>query len=240
MERDMREEILSYSADGLNMRSRLFFEPASKKRPGVLVFPEAFGLDDHAIERAKKLASLGYAAMACDLHGDARVIPELPDAMAELQPLLNDPLRTRARAIGALHALKERSEVDGSRVAAMGFCFPYPIELARSGADIKAAVGFHTGLASAAPVKTVGAVKAHVLVCIGADDPFIVSSQRQAFEEEMRCVEANWQMNIYGKTVHSFTNPQAAKRNMPDAIRYNAEAADHAWAAALELFDTVL
>jgi dienelactone hydrolase len=67
----------------------------------VLVFPEAFGLDERTIARAERLATLGYVALACDLHGESRVVDELREAMALLQPLFDDPSRTRARASGA-------------------------------------------------------------------------------------------------------------------------------------------
>jgi dienelactone hydrolase len=236
----MHQETLTYQADGITWRSRLLFEPAPGPRAGVLVFPEAFGLDEHAIERAERLVALGYVALACDLHGEGRVVDELQEAMAQLQPLFDAPSQTRARAAGALQALAGRPEVDAARIAAMGFCFPMPLELARSGADIKAAVGFHTTLATKLPALDPGAIKARVLVCVGGDDPFIPASQRAEFESEMRNVGADWQMNVYGRTVHSFTNQKAAKRNMPEAIRYSPEADARAWAAALELFAHVL
>src|SRR5580700_8801463 len=119
----MHQETLTYQADGLTMRSRLLFEPAAGPRAGVLVFPEAFGLDEHAIERAERLVALGYVALACDLHGEGRVVDELQEAMAQLQPLFDAPSQTRARAAGALQALAGRPEVDAARIAAMGFCF---------------------------------------------------------------------------------------------------------------------
>jgi dienelactone hydrolase len=236
----MRQEILTYEADGLSMRSQLFFDPGAPPRAGVLVFPEAFGLNDHATGRAKRLAALGYVALACDLHGEGLIVDDLPEAMELLQPLFDDPSRVRARAAGALRALVARPEVDASRVAAIGFCFPMPLELARSGADLRAAIGFHTGLATKAPAATAPAIRARILVCIGADDPFIPPDQRAAFEAEMRNAGADWQLQLYDGTVHSFTNPEAAKRNMPDAIRYSAEADERSWASALDLlFETL-
>jgi dienelactone hydrolase len=231
----MNEEILTYQADGLTMRSRLFFESAPGPRGAVLVFPEAFGLDDHAVERAEQLAALGYVALACDLHGEGLVIDNLQQAMARLQPLFDEPARTRARASGALLALVARPEVDADRVAAIGFCFPMSLELARSGAKIKAAVGFHTSLATKAAKLGPGAIKARMLVCIGADDPFIPANHREEFEAEMRTTNTEWEMQVYGRTVHSFTNPEAEKRNMPEAIRYSAESATRAWTSALDL-----
>jgi dienelactone hydrolase len=236
----MIEELLTYEADGLAMRGRLFFEPATNARAGVLVFPEAFGLDELAMSRARQLAALGYVALACDLHGEGRVIDDLQEAMAALQPLIDDPRRSRARASAALAALAARSEVDRARIAAIGFCFPIPLELARSGADIRAVAGLHTALATRAEKGKPGSIKARVLVCIGADDPFIPPGQRADFEAEMRDAGAEWEMQVYGRTVHSFTNPNAAKRNMPEAIRYNAEAAARAWSSALDHFARAL
>jgi dienelactone hydrolase len=238
----MNHETLTYQADGLTMRSQLFFEPGSGRRAGVLVFPEAFGLGEHAISRAKRLAEQGYVALACDLHGDGRIVDDLQEAVGLLQPLLAEPARTRARASGALKALTGRSEVDATRVASIGYCFggTMSLELARSGANLKAVVGFHSGLGTNAPQTDAKAIKARVLVCIGADDPMIPPEQRAAFETEMRNAGVDWQIHLYGNTVHSFTNPEAAKRNMPDAIRYSAEADERSWAALQELFSETL
>ena len=237
----MHQEILAYGADGLNMRSQLFFEPGQARRPGVLVFPEAFGLGEHAIGRARRLAEMGFVALACDLHGDGRVIDAVEPAVAALKPLFADPGRTRARARGGLDALLARPEVDAGRIAAIGFCFggTMALELARSGADIAAAVGFHSGLSSEAPKSDARSIKGRVLVCIGADDPMIPAEQRAGFEKEMRDGGVDWQMHLYGKAVHSFTNQEAAKHNMPDAIRYSPEADARSWAAMQGLFGEV-
>lgn len=236
----MHYETLSYDADGVSLRSQLIFDPAPGPRAGILVFPEAFGLDAAAIGRAERLAALGYVALACDLHGDGLVIDDLQDAMARLQPLFDNPMRTRDRACGALRAMTERPEVDSTRIGAIGSCFPMSIELARSGAAIRAAVGFHTSLATKDPARTPGQIKAGVLVCIGAEDPFITATDRSAFESEMRGVGAEWELNLFGGTVHSFTNKEAANRHMPEAIRYNPVADTRAWSSAMEFLSAHL
>jgi dienelactone hydrolase len=238
----MQHEILTYEADGLAMKSQLFFEPTASPRPGVLVFPEAFGLSEHAIERARRLAALGYVALACDLHGEGQLVDDLQQAIGLLQPLYATPAKTRARATGGLQALVARTEVDASHVAAIGFCFggTMALELARSGADVKAIAGFHSGLGTTAPKTDAKAIKGRVLVCIGADDPMINAEQRATFETEMREAGVDWQMHLYGNTVHSFTNKEAAKRGMPDAIRYGPEADARSWAAMLGLFGETL
>src|SRR3954452_21813856 len=119
----MHHETLTYQADGLSMRSQLFFEPKSTPSAGVLVFPEAFGLGEHAISKAQRLAGLGYVALACDLHGDGRVVDDLQQAIYRFQPLLADANKTRARDDGALKSLFIRSEVDAKRVNGRLFCF---------------------------------------------------------------------------------------------------------------------
>jgi dienelactone hydrolase len=238
----VRHELLTYEADGLTMRSQLFVEPAAHAQAGVLVFPEAFGLGHHAIARAERLAGMGYAALACDLHGEGRLVDDLQEALGLLQPLYAEPSRTRARAKAALDILTARKEVDAARIAAIGFCFggTMALELARSGADIRAVVGFHSGLKTTAPRTAVKAIKARVLVCIGADDPFIPPEERAGFEAEMRDGGVDWQMHLYGGTVHSFTIQDAAKRDMPEAIRYDAEADTWSWAAMQQLFSETL
>jgi len=234
----MHRETLTYQADGLTMKSELFFEASAGPRAGVLVYPEAYGLNKHALERAERLASIGYVALACDLHGEAQVVEDLGVSIGMLDVLYADPAKTRARATGGLRALAARSEVDASRIGAIGFCFggTMSLELARSGADIKAVVGFHSGLATIAPKADARAIKGRILVCIGGDDPFILLEQRADFEKEMRDAGVDWQMNVYGNTVHSFTNPTAANAKRPNAVRYSAEADKRSWKSMQDLF----
>ena len=235
----MHSEILEYEADGLAMRSHFFADDRqSGPRPGILVFPEAFGLGEHAISRAQRLTELGYAALAADLHGEGRVYDDLEQVRSMLAPLREDPIRTRARARGALDALLARPEVDAARVGAIGFCFggTIALELARSGADVAAIVGFHSGLATARP-EDARNIKGKVLVCLGADDPGIPPEQRAAFEQEMRDGAADWQMHLYGGVVHSFTNPGADRLGRPEFARYDPRADARSWASMRAHFD---
>jgi dienelactone hydrolase len=237
----MNTETLSYEADGLRMVSRLCYrDGAGGPRPGVLVFPEAFGLGRHAISRAERLAGLGYVALACDLHGEGRVLDGLDEVRPLIEPLREDPLRARARASAALDALKARAEVDASKVAAIGYCFggTMALELARGGAEVAGVVGFHSGLATARPEDAKN-VRGKVLVCVGADDPAVPPEQRAAFEREMREGGVDWQMNLYGGVVHSFTNPEADRLGRPEMARYDARADARSWAEMLAFFEEI-
>jgi dienelactone hydrolase len=238
LEVEMQRETLSYYADGLTMKGELFFEPTGGTQAAVLVYPEAYGLNKHALTRAERLAGLGYVALACDLHGEARVVEDLGVSIKMLDALYADPAKTRARASGALRVLAARPEVDATRIGTIGFCFggTMSLELARSGADIKAVVGFHSGLATVAPKTDARAIKARILVCTGGDDPFIPLKQRAEFEAEMRDAGVDWQMHVYGNTVHSFTNPTAVNAHRPDAVRYSPEADRRSWKSMQDLF----
>ncbi len=228
----MHTEIVKYTADGLTMDSHLYYDERQKgTRPGILVFPEAFGLGDHAKSRAERLAGLGFVALACDLHGNGGMVSGLPAVMAILGPMMADPSHTRARARGGYDALLARPEVDRQKIAAIGYCFggTMALELARSGAAVAGSAGFHSGLATARP-QDAKDIKAKILVCIGADDPGIPPEQRAAFEAEMRAGGVDWQMHLYGGVVHSFTNPAADEMGRPEFARYDAKADARSWA----------
>ncbi len=236
----MPMEIITYAADGLTMKSEVYTGRGEGRRPGVLVFPEAFGPSENARDRARKLADLGYVALASDLHGEGQLLTDLDTALGLLKPMRENPLKARARAQGGLDALLARPDVDPSRIMAIGYCFggTMALELSRGGAPITAAVGFHSGLGTARPHDAAN-IKAKVLVCIGGDDPSITGEQRLAFEQEMKAGHVDYQVHVYGGVVHSFTNPEADSRGNPAFFRYDPAADARSWAAMLELFGEV-
>ncbi len=209
----------------------------TETRPGVLVAHDAAGRGDHVEQVAGRLAELGYVALAVDYHGGGALVP--PEQIGErLGALAGDTDRIRGLGRAGLDTLLANQFVDAGRVAAIGYCFggSLALELARSGADLRAVVGFHSGLATARP-EDASNVTARVLVCIGADDPIIPPEQRLAFEEEMRVAGVDWQMHLYGGAVHSFTNPHADGSN--PAVRYDQRADERSWRAMRGLFDEV-
>ena len=71
----VQTKVIDYEHDGTKLKGFLAYDDATKdKRPGVLVFPEWWGLNDYAKTRAKQLAELGYVAFAADLYGEGKVI----------------------------------------------------------------------------------------------------------------------------------------------------------------------
>ena len=233
----MRVGDIEYMVDGRRMVGHLAVDDAVQgRRPAVLVAHEGPGLDGHAKVAAERLAALGYVAFALDYHGDGRPLP-MAEVMARLGPLMGDPVRTRALAQAGLDVLLAQAEADPEQVAAMGYCFggTMALELARSGADLKAVVGFHSGLSTTRPddARNIGG---SILVCVGADDPMVPVDQRLAFEEEMRAAAVDWRLVLFGGAVHSFTNERAGGAGM-SGVAYNRLADERSWRAMLDLFD---
>jgi dienelactone hydrolase len=233
---------IEYHAEAVNLRGYIAFDDAATgRRPGVLVFHEGLGLGEFAMARARRLAELGYVALAADMFGDRRQARNLQEVVRLVGDLRNQPETLLARGRAALTTIAALPQVDADRIGAIGFCFggSVVLELARDGADLKAVVSFHGVLATRKPAAP-GQVKASVLVLTGADDPLAPSEQVRAFEEEMRAAEvSDWQVISYGNTLHGFTNPVADGSMMRSAL-YSAQADRRSWASMRSLFDEVL
>lgn len=238
----MQTRNVTYSADGANMIG--FFaidESRSGTRPGVLVAPEAPGLDDLTRERCKRLAALGYAALGVDYHGNGEILQDRDTMFARLGRFFADPLPLRARANAALAALIAQPDVDKNRLAAIGYCFggTVALEIARGGADIKAAVGFHAGLKTARPQDAAN-IRAKVLILNGEDDPVVPREERTAFEQEMSAGNVDWQLHLYGGVGHAFTRPGVENAGMGPGFAYSESADRRSWQAMLNFFDETL
>lgn len=233
----IRERTVQYTDGSAVMAGYLAYDDAIKvKRGGVLVFHEWWGLNDYARSRTRQLARMGYVAFAADVYGGGRRAKTRGEAARLAGLLKKDRKLMRRRARAALRFLKAHKLVDADRVAAIGFCFggTAALELARSGADLQAAVSFHGGLDTPDPADA-KRIKAEILVLHGADDPHVPPSQVAAFQKEMRSASVDWQMNTYGGAVHAFTNP-AAGSDPSRGSAYNERAETRSWAAMELLF----
>jgi dienelactone hydrolase len=231
-------QIIEYASGRTRLVGRLYRdEQVAGPRPAVLVFPEAFGLNAHACERAERLAQLGYVAFAADLLGDGRVFDDLPSVVPLIKALYADRAQWRSRAQAALDALLAQAGVDVGRLAAIGFCLggSTALELARSGAPLAAITAFHAGLLPQLP-EDAGRIRARVLICHGDDDPVVNKDALATVVDELRRDRVDWQLVRYGNTVHSFTDPQADARGNP-GFRYSATADTRSWSAMRHLFE---
>ena len=188
--------------------------------PGILVVHGGAGLDDHARGRAQRLAELGFVVFACDMYGDG-VAGDRQRIMARIMELRQDPSRLCDRALAGLEILTSHPAVDG-RLAAVGYCFGgmTVLELARAGVKLAGVVSVHGSLATTKPAQP-AAIHTKILVCHGALDPHVPTTDVAGFIEEMNRAGADWQLIVYGGAMHGFTHDTATGSQMP-GVAYHA------------------
>ena len=209
-------------------------DAAREPRPGVMVAHAWGGRSRFEDNKAIELARLGYVGFALDLYGKDRRGSNREENAALMKPFLEDRPRLQSRMRASLATMRTQTEVDDSRVAAIGFCFGglCVLDLARTGEELAGVVSFH-GLFSA-PGNTVGnRVRARVLALHGWDDPMATPEQAVGLAAELTAMSADWQLHAFGNTVHAFTNPDA---NAPEhGTVYSAAANSRSW-DAMRLF----
>jgi len=198
--------------------------------PGVLVVHNWLGVTDAVRFRADMLARLGYVAFAVDVFGaDVRPTPE--EAPGVAGGFYGDQRLFRSRLTGGLEQLLAQPGVDADRTAAMGYCFggSGALQLARTGADLKAVVSFH-GALQPGPEGEAADIRAKVLVLTGAIDPVVPPEAVDAFEADLRTAPAlDWQVVTYSGSMHAFTEPGT---DAPDhGAQFNAVAEARSWRA---------
>lgn len=238
-------QTVPYQAGETALQGYLAYDDASAaKRPGVIVFPEWWGLNDYPKMRARQLAEMGYVALAADMYGGGKVAADAAEAgklAGQFRGNWDTGGRTmmRERAQASLRALQAVPQVDPARLAAIGFCFggTTALELAYSGAPLAGVVSFHGGL-NAPQDADLPLIKTKLLILHGADDPSVKPETITATQEAFRKGRVDWEMVYYGGTVHAFTNPA----NVPGSASaaYNPQSAARAWQAMTDFFKEVL
>src|SRR5439155_19867903 len=207
---------VTYKHGNLECQGYLAWDDAVQgRRPGVLLVHEWWGLNDYARQRAEQLAKLGYIAFAADMYGEGKTAQHPKEAGEMATKVRANVEDWRKRAAAALEVLKAQPQCDPRNLAAMGYCFggSTALQLAYSGADLKAVVTFHAALPapSEADVKR---IKATILVCHGADDSFIPAQAIKAFRDALDRGKVPYEFVAYPGAVHSFTVRDAGKHGI--------------------------
>jgi len=233
-------EEIEYSADTITMKGYLAYDASQQgARPGVLVVHEWWGHNAYARRRADMLAEMGYTALAVDMYGGGKTADHPDDAGKFSQEVYENIESGMARFNAALELIKNHPTTDPNKIAAIGYCFGggVVLHMARSGADLDGVVSFHGSLATESPAQE-GDVVAAVLVCHGAEDPFVQPEQVEAIKAEMEAAKVDFTFNAYPGAVHSFTNPDAdvfgEKFELP--LAYNEAADSQSWQDMQEFF----
>lgn len=231
---------INYSSDSTQMKGYIAYDGTIKgKRPGIIVVHEWWGHNEYSRKRADMLAELGYVALAVDMYGDGKQAFHPDDAGKFSGKLMRDIELAKVRFDAAVAALKSNPGVDPEKISAIGYCFGGGVVLtmANMGADLDAVAAFHSGVQL--PVMPNDRLKATVLVCNGAVDPFISPESVETYKTAMDSVKANYKYITYPGAQHAFTNKSAdslgKKFKLP--LAYQEEADGKSWAELLSLLE---
>lgn len=236
-------EEVTYTSNGVTLKGYVAYDAGKKgKRPAIVVVPEWWGNTEYTKKRARMLAELGYIAIAADMYGDGKIADNPQQAQEYASPFYQDAYLGNKRILAAISKLKEYPQTDGSKIAAIGYCFGGSMVLnaAKLGDDLRGVVSFHGGLGYTAPA-TRGSVKGKILVCNGAADKFVSGIDIVKFCKNLDTLGVSYQFVNYANALHAFTNPESTangkKFNMP--IAYNEAADKKSWADMKIFFKTI-
>ena len=231
-------EIEYTAADGQRLIAYFAAPETNQPIAGVIVAPEWWGRNDYTEQRARELAAHGFVALAIDMYGDKKVTTDAKQAYEWMMQTFEDTETIVTRASAALATLAQQTEVNADKLAAIGFCYggKVVLDLARSGADLKAVATFHATLAPKAPAQE-GQVKAEIMVFHGEEDSMVTLDDVAKFKEEMFAAKVNHEVIVYEDAKHGFSNPLADERAKANGVDlgYNAEAEQKSLAAMYEL-----
>lgn len=216
--------------DGSQVLNGFTIQPKSKnqQKPGILILPAWMGIDKLAKDTAEKLSKLGYFAFIADIYGEGNYPKDNAGAGKMAGYYKSNIIEYQKRISLALDQLIQ-SGANPDNIVVIGYCFggTGALEAARAQMKVKGVVSFHGGLGRDS-ARTLGPINTKVLVCHGADDPYVPAAEITAFQQEMRDTKADWQMIYYSNAVHSFTNPEAGTNNANGAA-YNEIASKRSW-----------
>jgi len=133
-------EYTIYSVENTKLHGYLAWSQNSKeKRPGILVFPEWWGMNEYIQNRTEQIAELGFVAMGVDMYGEGKTT-EIPDQAGLLMnAVINDKKIIKDRVQAAYNVLKAHSLSNPDRIGAIGYCFggALVLNMARLGMDLK-------------------------------------------------------------------------------------------------------
>ncbi len=239
----LKEENITYTSgdasDSAVMDGYIVYDSNIEgNRPVVFVVHEWWGLNDYPKMRARELAKLGYIAMAVDIFGDGKHGDD-PDAAGKLAaPFYQNPQLAKDRFDAAVKKLSGYSQADTTKMAGIGYCFGggLLLNIARMGENLNGVVSFHGSLLGTPANKDL--LKAKILVCHGAADPFVPQADVDMFKKQMDSIGAVYTFKAYPGATHAFTNPAATatgeKFKIP--IKYDAAADSASWKDMKEFF----
>jgi dienelactone hydrolase len=231
-----KERAISHRFEGEQLESVFVGRRDGQARPTIVLFPAVMGVSQLEIGMGRQLVELGYNAFVADVFGREFRGAARDTMFGEMNRINADRAILLRRLEHVLGVARGIDEVERNQMVVAGFCFGgmCALDIARSGADIAAAVSFH-GLFDP-PGLPPQKIKAKVLVLHGWDDPMVPPDKVVALGRELTEGGADWQIHAYGHVGHGFTNPHASEIGI-DGVAYNALAAERSWTSFIDLLE---
>jgi carboxymethylenebutenolidase len=227
-----------------------FAHPGEGRHPGVLMWPDIFGLRPAFRHMGRRLAEAGYAVMVPNPFyrtKRAPTAPENPDfndkptrdaLMALMGSLTPDSVVTDARAF--VGWLDSQPSVDRKRrMGTMGYCMSGPYTLRTAAAlpeRVGAGASFHGGGMVTdkpdSPHLVIPKIKGQFLVAIASNDDQRQPEQKTVLREAFGKAKVPAEVEVYEGALHGWCPP--------DSRVYNDAQAERAWSRMLALFGTAL
>ena len=223
-----------------------FVHPASGTAPGVLFWPDIFGLRPSMRQMGKRLAESGYSVLVVNPFYRVKKAPTADNGAAtpipSLMPLaraLNETTHTTdAKAfIGWLD--QQPSVAKNKRIGTQGYCMGGPIAFRTAAAmpdRVGAVASFHGGgLVTDQPnsphVQT-AKTKVQLLIAIAANDDQRAPTEKDVLKETFAKANLTAEIEVYTGAAHGWCPP--------DSGVYNEPQAEKAWSRLLALYGKAL
>jgi len=223
-----------------------FVHPSSGTAPGVLLWPDIFGLRPAKRQMAKRLAESGYAVLVVNPFYRVKKAPTadkgaatpIPDVLPLMQALTETTHMTDARAFIAW--LDQQAPVAKNRkIGTQGYCMGGPMAFRTSAAvpdRVGAVASFHGGgLVTEAPNSPhlqAAKSKAQFLVEIAENDDARAPNDKTVLKETFAKANLVAEVEVYPGAAHGWCPP--------DSQVYNEPQAEKAWARLLALYGKAL
>jgi len=235
-----------------------FIHPKSGSHPGVLIWPDAFGLRPSMRDMAKRLAAAGYSVLVPNPFYRVSKAPfsdasnfnfQNPADMAKLQPLMasvNAPGNAEKDAVAYVGFLDAQKEVNKSKkIGTQGYCMGGPLVVKTAAAlpnRIGAGGSFHGGGLVTdkpdSPHLLAPKIKAHMYFGIAANDDMRQPDAKDKLKESFAAAKVPAEIEVYPASQHGWCVPDMPQQN--GAPIYNKPDAERAWGKLMALYKTAL
>jgi carboxymethylenebutenolidase len=235
-----------------------FFHPKTGAHPGVLIWPDAFGLRPSLRGIAKRIAAEGYSVVVPNPFYRLGKAPfsdashfnfQNPDDMAKLRPLMasvNASGNAEKDAVAYVAFLDAQKQVNkAKKIGTQGYCMGGPLVVKTAAAlpdRIGAGGSFHGGGLVTdkpdSPHLLAPKIKARMYFGIASNDDARQPDAKDKLKEAFAAANVPAEIEVYAGALHGWCIPDMPTQN--GAPIYNKPDAERAWGKLVALYKTAL